>query len=253
MAAPRDSNCWGGLTVPESWDDSRCLDLVRKCLAQEVGPDTLPPGDEEDLILTEVVDSMSWVSILTAIEATTGIPNFGDPWPARRPQSIRALADAIREHSAELARQDTLQPAVSATGSGQVVSVVGWGYAFGSRLVEVAEIERTCGLAYGTLRDHAGIESVCQATENEDEVVLARQAVETALEQAVLDISEVDLLVATSTTFLRLPSLAAVLHRRLLLPECSGALDVGGACVGVVQLWRPRRHCWPQVNSGRPS
>jgi 3-oxoacyl-[acyl-carrier-protein] synthase-3 len=92
-----------------------------------------------------------------------------------------------------------------------------------------------CGLAPGTLRDHAGIESVCQVSEDEDEVVLAQRVVEAALESAGVDISEVDLLVATSTTFLRLPSLSATLHSRLLLPESSGTLDVGGACVGVIQ------------------
>jgi 3-oxoacyl-[acyl-carrier-protein] synthase III len=132
-------------------------------------------------------------------------------------------------------RQNTTQQQVSATGSRHIVSVVGWGYTLGSRLVEVTEIERTCGLAYGTFRDHAGIESVCQVTGNEDEVVLAQQAVEAALESAVVGSSKIDLLVATSTTFLHLPSLAAVLHKRLQLAESSGALDIGGACVGVVQ------------------
>jgi len=221
--------------VLEGWDESRSLELVRKCLAQEVGPGALPQSDEEDLVRTEVVDSMSWVSILTSIEAATGIQNFGNPWPKGRPQSVRALAEALQEHSAELARPNTIRQQASVTGSGQLVSVVGWGYALGSRLVEVAEIERICGLACGTLRHHAGIESVRQASEIEDEAVLAQQAVDAALESAVLDVSEVDLLVATSTTFLRLPSLAATLHSRLLLAESSGALDVGGACVGVVQ------------------
>ena len=234
-SATARSDLVSAMTSPQSWDDRRSLDLVRACVAQEVSSGAPPPSDEDDLVRTEVVDSMSWVGILTAIEAATGIQNFGNPWPEGRPQSIRALADAIREHSAELARQNTIQPRVSATGSSQIVSVTGWGSAFGSRLVEAAEIERTCGLASGTLRDHAGIESVCQACENEDEVVLAQQAVEAALESAALDISEVELLVATSTTFLRLPSLAATLHSRLLLAESSGALDVGGACVGVVQ------------------
>lgn len=223
---------WWGCMAPERWDDLRSLDLVRTCVAQELSHGAPPPSDEEDLVRTEVVDSMSWVGILTAIEAATGIQNFGNPWPEGCPQNIRALADAIRAHSAELARQNAIQPQVSI---GHIVSVAGWGCAFGSRLLEAAEIERICGLASGTLRDHAGIESVRHAGENEDEVSLAQQAVEAALESAVLDISEVDLLVATSTTFLRLPSLAATLHSRLLLAESAGALDVGGACVGVVQ------------------
>ncbi len=222
------------MTVPESWDDLRSLELVRKCVAQELGPDAPLPGDEDDLVRTEVVDSMAWVSILTAIEAAAGIRDFGNPWPEGRSQSIRALADGIREYSSEIVRRSATQRGASATSSGHIVSVTGWGYALGSRLLQAAEIERNCALPSGTIRDHAGIESVRQASESEDEVVLAQQAAEAALESAALDISEVNLVVATSTTFLRLPSLAATLHSRLLLPGSSGALDVGGACVGVV-------------------
>jgi 3-oxoacyl-[acyl-carrier-protein] synthase-3 len=40
--------------------------------------------------------------------------------------------------------------------------------------------------------------------------------------------------VATSATFLQFPSLAPALHTRLLLPESCGAIDVGGACVGLI-------------------
>ena len=223
------------MTVPEGWDDLRSLELVRHCVAQELSPGEPMPGDEDDLVRTEVVDSMAWVGILAAMEATTGIRDFGNPWPEDRPQSIRALAAAIREHSAELAGQSASQPRPGATTSGQIVSLVGWGYALGSRLLQAAEIERNCGLPSGTISDRAGIESVRQASENEDEIILAQQAADLALETADLDVSEVDLLIATSTTFLRLPSLAATLHSRLLLPEASGALDIGGACVGVVQ------------------
>jgi len=200
-----------------------------------IGLSRAPAGDEDDLVETEIVDSMAWVGILTAIEAATRIHDFGNPWPNGRPQSIRALAEAIREHSGELGRRSASQGDTSATGSGQIVCVAGWGYALGSQQLQAAEIERICGLAPGTLREHAGIESVCQVSEDEDEVVLAQRAVEAALESAVRDISEVDLLVATSTTFLRLPSLSATLHSRLLLAESGGAVDVGGACVGVVQ------------------
>jgi hypothetical protein len=219
----------------ESWDDRRTLDLVRKCLAQELDPKVSLPSDEDDLVQTELIDSMSWVGLLTAIEAATGIHNFGNPWPETRPQSICALAEAILERSAELGARSASHRTASPTGGGPIVSVAGWGYALGSRLLQAAEIERHCSLASGTIRDRAGIESVRQAGENEDEVALAQQAVDRALETAGVDIADVNLLVATSTTFLRLPSLAATLHSRLLLPESSGALDVGGACVGVIQ------------------
>jgi 3-oxoacyl-[acyl-carrier-protein] synthase III len=225
---------WGCM-APEGWDDVRSLDLVRKYVAQELRPGEPLPSDEDDLVRIEIVDSMAWVGILTCIETATGIRDFGNPWPEGRPQSIRALADAIREHSAPIAWRSAGQQGASPTSNGQFVAVVGWGYALGSRLVEAGEIERNCGLSSGSIRDHAGIESVRQANEDEDELVLAQQATDLALETAGLGVSDVDLLISTSTTFLRLPSLAASLHSRLLLPESSGALDIGGACVGVIQ------------------
>src|SRR5207244_12080365 len=80
----------------------------------------------------------------------------------------------------------------------------------------------------------AGIESVRRASIGEDEISLAQQAAQSALDTANADPEAVDLLVATSATWLRFPSLAASLHTRLLLPESCAALDVGGACAGVV-------------------
>jgi len=212
----------------------KSAEVARRSVEQEIGSGVSLPGEEEDLVLSGVLDSMGWVGVLTVIEAATGIHNFGNPWPAGRPQSIRTLAEAIVEGFAQLTPGSANRAGIRAAGRGAIVSVAGWGHALGSRLIDAAEIETICCLAPGTIRDRAGIESVRQAGDREDEVTLAQQAAEAALEKAGLDIPDVDLLVATSTTFLRLPSLAATLHARLLLPESSGAFDVGGACVGVV-------------------
>jgi len=213
----------------------KSVELACQCVAREIGPGVSLPGEEEDLVLSGVLDSMGWVGVLTVIESATGIHNFGNPWPEGRPQSIRALAEAIVEGFAQLTPDSANRASTSAAGSGPIISVAGWGHALGSRLIDAAEIEAICSLPSGTIHDHAGIESVCQAGDREDEATLAQQAAEAALEKSGLEIPDVDLLVATSTTFLRLPSLAATLHTRLLLPESSGAFDVGGACVGVVQ------------------
>jgi len=213
----------------------KSVELARQYVAEEIGLGASLPGEEEDLVRSGLLDSMGWVGVLTVIESATGIHNFGNPWPTGRPQSIRALAEAIVEGFAQLAPGSANRASATAAGSGPIVSMAGWGHALGSRLIDAADIEAVCSLAPGTIRDRAGIESVRQASDREDEVSLAQQAAEAALEKAGLDIPDVDLLVATSTTFLRLPSLAATLHTRLLLPESSGAFDVGGACVGVVQ------------------
>lgn len=45
---------------------------------------------------------------------------------------------------------------------------------------------------------------------------------------------KLDWIIATAETFRRYPSLAAQLHSRLLARESCGALDVGGACLGLL-------------------
>jgi 3-oxoacyl-[acyl-carrier-protein] synthase-3 len=114
------------------------------------------------------------------------------------------------------------------------VRLGGWGYALGSTRVEAQRMEEEFGMAAGALRQQAGIETVRRATAGEDEVVLAQRAAESALEEAQVSLDQIRLLVVTSATFLRLPGLAATLHTRLLLPESCPALDVGGACVGLL-------------------
>ncbi len=89
-------------------------------------------------------------------------------------------------------------------------------------------------LAPGTISERAGIESVCRADKSEDEVSLGFYAAEAALNEAGMESEKVDILVATSATWLAFPSLAARLHARLLLRERCAVLDVGGACVGVI-------------------
>jgi 3-oxoacyl-[acyl-carrier-protein] synthase-3 len=78
------------------------------------------------------------------------------------------------------------------------------------------------------------MESVRVAADGEDELALAQRAADNALEMAEVAVEQIDFVVATSTTFLGFPSFAASLHSRLLLRETSGALDVGGACTGLI-------------------
>jgi 3-oxoacyl-[acyl-carrier-protein] synthase-3 len=100
--------------------------------------------------------------------------------------------------------------------------------------VSADQIESECGLPPHKIRNGAGIRTLQVAADTEDELALAQRAAEAALEMADIPAERIDFLVATSTTFLNLPSFAASLHSRLLLRETSGALDVGGACVGLI-------------------
>lgn len=236
--------------MKHKWNETEALELVRNFVSQELPPGKSVPDDEEDLVKTGLIDSMGWVAILSAIEETAGIRNFGSVWPEDRPQSIGALAEALRESAAEAVERTEERQGSQRTGSdGRAVLLAGWGSALGSLRVTAEEIESECGVAPGTLRDGAGIESVCRADDTENELVLGGRAAEAALNVANVAPDAIDFVVATSGTFLAFPSLAASLHSLLLLPESCGAVDVGGACVGFVHalatakaLLRDSRH-----------
>lgn len=104
----------------------------------------------------------------------------------------------------------------------------------GSRKIPSEEVDLAFGMPSGKLRSRAGIESLAYAGENETELSLGADAARRALSLAQCDVHEIDWVVATSETHLAYPSLAAQLHAELGLRENCGALDVGGACLGLL-------------------
>jgi 3-oxoacyl-[acyl-carrier-protein] synthase-3 len=221
------------MNSPQNHDESQPLDISRQCVASRISSREVP-GNDIDLVETGVLDSMGWVDTLISIESATGLHDFGNPWPEDRPKSIRMLAEMIREAREQPPERDLGGPARAETPSECTVAVKGWGRSLGSRVVNAGQIEREMGLPPHRIRDGAGIQSVCLAADTEDELTLGQQAADIALEMAEVPVERIDFLVATNTTFLSFPSFAASLHSRLLLRETSGALDVGGACAGLI-------------------
>jgi len=221
------------MSPSENQDESRALELSRQCVASKL-PFHALPGDDDDLVEKGLLDSMGWVDVLIGVESATDIRDFGNIWPEGRPKSIRALADTIREARRRVPEEKPGEGPAARTLGGSEVSIGGWGYALGSVTVSADQIESECALPPNKLRDGAGIRTLQIATDSEDELTLGQRAAEAALEMAEIPSEKIDFLVATSTTFLNLPSFAASLHSRLLLRETSGALDVGGACVGLI-------------------
>lgn len=86
----------------------------------------------------------------------------------------------------------------------------------------------------GKLRKRAGIEALAYVAEGEDELVLAARAAQQALQRSSCAAVELDWIIAGGETFRGYPALAAQLHSRLLARETCGALDVGGACLGLL-------------------
>lgn len=217
----------------DNQDELCTLELSRKCVASRLPPGALA-GDDDDLVKTGLLDSMGWVDVLISIESATGLRDFGGAWPESTAKSIRGLADMIREAHRKLPEEITGGPPAAEAPDGPEVVIRGWGYALGSVTVDADQIEHELHLPPHKIRDGAGIRSLRFAASTEDELILGQRAADIALEMAEVAVEKIDLLVTTSTTFLALPSFAASLHSRLLLGESSGALDVGGACAGLI-------------------
>jgi 3-oxoacyl-[acyl-carrier-protein] synthase-3 len=177
---------------------------------------------------------MGWVDVLLGVESATGIRDFGSSWPESKAKSIRALADLIGEARRRVPEKRLGEGRAASAQGGSEVSIRGWGHALGAVTVSAEQVERELNLPPHKISHGAGIRTLQVAAESEDELTLGQRAAEAALEMAEMTAESIDLLVATSTTFLNLPSFAASLHSRLLLPETSGTLDVGGACVGLI-------------------
>ena len=221
------------MSPSQNVDESRALELSRRCVVSRL-PGGVTAGDDDDLVETGLLDSMGWVDVLIGVEAATDIRDFGNTWPEGRAKSIRALADTMREARRRAPEEKPGDRSVAGTEGGSEVWIGAWGYAPGSVIVSADQIESECALPPHKICDGAGIRTLQVAAGAEDELTLGQRAAEAALEMADIPAERIDFLVATSTTFLNLPSFAASLHSRLLLRETSGALDVGGACVGLI-------------------
>jgi 3-oxoacyl-[acyl-carrier-protein] synthase III len=114
------------------------------------------------------------------------------------------------------------------------VAITGWAAALGARRVLSEEVDRAFGMPIGKLRTRAGIESVSHALEGETELTLSAQAMCQALDVAECQANEIDWIIASSETHVAYPSLAAQLHKSANVRENCGALDAGGACLGLL-------------------
>jgi 3-oxoacyl-[acyl-carrier-protein] synthase III len=118
--------------------------------------------------------------------------------------------------------------------NGNRVSVISSAAVTGSRLILSEEVDRAFGMPVGKLRGRAGIASLAYAADGENELVLGARAAEEALRAASCGVQQLDWIVATSETHHNYPPLSAQLHSRLLARENCAALDVGGACLGLL-------------------
>src|SRR5215470_6348854 len=129
----------------------------------------------------------------------------------------------------------TLTPMPSSAVSPNPVLIAGSAAAFGAQTVLSEEIDRRFSMEIGKLRKRAGLLTVSQTTPDETEVTLGAAAATRALTNSGIAGEELDWILSTTETYRSFPSLAAELHATLNLKDSCGAMDVGGACLGVLQ------------------
>jgi 3-oxoacyl-[acyl-carrier-protein] synthase-3 len=106
--------------------------------------------------------------------------------------------------------------------------------AFGSQTIPSEEVDAAFGMPAGKLRERAGIVSLARALGDETEVTLGARAALQTLHDAETGPQSLDWIISTSETHHAFPSLAAQLHLAIGARESCGALDVGGACLGLL-------------------
>lgn len=223
------------MRVPRLFSSAYLRQLVEECLRRALPTAASLPGEGEDWVATGLLDSMAHVDVLLCIEKATGLRDFFNSIEGQPPTSMRAVIHALRGAVSER-QQDEQGPAAASSRKSTLreATIAGWGFALGSQRIPANALEQEYALTDGLLRERAGIESVVRVAENENEVSLAERASQAALTKAETDAADVDSIIVTSETFLGFPSLGSRLHSRLLARDTCCVLDVGGACVGLL-------------------
>src|SRR6266403_1069817 len=225
----------GVLMTPSSIPrfDEKHRRLLEDCFRREAGSSTPIPGDDVDLIETGILDSMGWVSFLRAVETASGTADLGSNLNERS-ASFAVLLSALRDSNSPPGAPERLDSSRGIAQTPALAVIAASSFTVGSRVIPSEEVDRAFGMPAGKLRSRAGIESLAYVAESENELTLAAKAAQEALGAASCGTQELDWIVTTSETHHDYPSLSAQLHSRLLVRENCGALDVGGACLGLL-------------------
>ena len=219
--------------IPSPAEEDSFRRIVEACFRQEAGSSASIPADDVDLVQAGILDSMAWVSFLRSVETASGVSDLGSDLNERSASFAAVLASLanFRSVTFRAAHPDSRPDTAS---SAALALIAGSSAIAGSRVIPSEEVDRAFGMPLGKLRKRAGIKSVTYAAEGESELTLGATATENALRAASCGAQQLDWIVATSETHHDYPSLSAQLHSRLLARENCGALDVGGACLGLL-------------------
>jgi len=211
--------------------------MVEQCVQTALPAGELLPDEDCDWIESGALDSMAHVEVLLGIETAFCLPGLFGRYGGAPPATTRTAAEIVVqavsagvECDVEQGKNIVLKNEVPLAAG----AFAGWGTALGSECIPIERVEEEFHLSSGSLAKRTGIDSVRRVSRGEDELLLAKTAAERALEMAGVTTEKVDWIIATSESFLGFPSLAALLHTSLLASSACRLLDIGGACLGLL-------------------
>ncbi|MFO0844846.1 MAG: 3-oxoacyl-[acyl-carrier-protein] synthase III C-terminal domain-containing protein [Gemmataceae bacterium] len=191
-------------------------------------------------------DSMAFVGFLGLLADECGVePADIEEVVGRRFTTLADLANRLGETGVAPGRprgqaRESLPPDMRSPGP--AVWLAASAIRLPASMRSAEDTDRLLGRPAGWFRQRTGIAG-CRRWGDEDAVEAAASAGLECLKGAI----DVSALLVTSEAPPRWPGLAACLHAHLALPPSCAALDVGGACVGVLHaLWLARRLARPQ-------
>ena len=221
-------------------DSIRLREIIEKCLQRVLPAGKGLPVEDEDWIESDTLDSMAHVDVLLCIERALGLPDLfaqvGEAPPTTTRGTIEAVQKALRSQPKDIVEKGGKRVSGERS-SHEGGAIFGWGAALGSERFTIDKIEEAFNLRKGTLANRAGIDSVCRASQDQNEIVLAKIAAQQALQVAGISAQSANWIIGTSETFLGFPSFAATLHTVLLASNNRHVLDIGGACIGLLNCF----------------
>src|SRR5215472_11431226 len=115
------------------------LRLVRHIVGRELQPAALPT-DDEDLAQAGLVDSMTRVNILLAVEEAAGASGLAVEWPEGRAFSVQEIARRLAEFAPGHASSAVNDRAALTSGRNCEVPVKGWAAVPGLLTVSAEQI-----------------------------------------------------------------------------------------------------------------
>lgn len=218
-------------------DSVRIREIVERCLRAVLPSGMRVPGEDEDWLESDLLDSMGHVEVLLSIESAVHFPSLFAQGSETPPTTIRSATEAVQRAFSQRSEDDAEEGEKRLSLGGSVNRpgrLAGWGVALGSERVTSTKIEEEFNLSAGTLSTRAGIDSISRVSGDENEISLAKAAAERALKMAGVSAQSANWIIGTSETFLGFPSFAASMHTTLLASSTCQVLDIGGACVGLL-------------------